>query len=338
MHKQLLRSLTLLSALLTFIFTLFVILSWFAERPPFSATSIVQSVLGALAGAMITLYTIYFLRTLNANPAPLQVALVGGPRAGKTIFLTVLFDKLQVARTQRVQFQPHGRETIEMVTENLNQLNAGNWLKATSVDSIFFFRADAIVGKGILSRKYTVEIGDHAGERIEEFDSSSEEWLHRTEYFKYVVGCQVIFLAVDAAKLVDGDSAVVARMENELVAAFQVLINDKGVAAGQQLRAPVALLILKADLIKAEVPEPKQEQEFYRAKLDRLVSLCERRCRHFRLFEVSATGDLGSDGEPPPKLVPQGVVDPMIWALVHATGDTSPNPTLARGPSQARRA
>jgi len=274
---------------------------------------------------MSSLFIGFALRTLQENPTPLQVALVGGPRSGKTVFLSVLFNELQVAKTDRISFQPYGRETIEMVGENINCLNAGQWLVPTTKDSVFFFRANAIVGRSLLSKKFTVEIGDYAGERIDEFDSSSEEWLHRTEYFKYAVGCDIIFLAIDAEKLAFAPPSVTARMENQLVAAFQVLLDEKGVVPNERMRAPVALLILKSDLL------PRDESNFRREMgqvdssvgafpaMARLISLCEKRCRSFKVFLVSAVGHLDKGGVPPQFLEPTGVTDPMIWALMHTS-------------------
>jgi len=270
-----------------------------------------KAVVPVLTGVTAALFVAYWFRTLDRNPFPLKVALLGAPQSGKTVFLTVLFRELQVFQRGPIRFQPYGRETIETVSDNLSHLSAGYWLKPTSEDSVFFFRANAVIGTGIFKRKYTVEIGDYAGERIGEFDTASERWLHRTEYFKYAVGCDIVFLAVDGGILVGDDGAEVERIQLRLIAALQVLIEEKGVPSDSQLRIPVGLLILKSDLIRrAEL----SDQDVL-LRLNRLVDVCRQRCRHFQAFFVSAIGMSDNPLGPPSTLQPIDVVEPMVWAL-----------------------
>ena len=142
-----------------------------------------------------------------------------------------------------------------------------------------------------------------------------DNWLHRTEYFKYAVQSDVLFLAVDGGVLASGDSGKIEAMVLKLVAALQVLIETRGVSPDRRLSMPVAVLILKADLLE------KKDSALEGAinKLQRLIALGETRCRHFKVFHVSAIG-LNVEtlkGAPPQRFDPDGVLFPMLWALRH---------------------
>jgi hypothetical protein len=275
----------------------------------------VANVLLLLLGLLIGAFLAFVTRTISKHPTPLKVALVGQPKAGKTVFLTMLFDQLQLIRTGSVTFQPYGRETIEQVAANLNLLSSGNWLKPTSIDSVFFFRANASISTGLFKKRYTAEIGDYAGERVEEFDSSSNQWLHRTEFFKYVIGCDAVLLAVDSAKIVKAkltrDASIAVEMENALIAALQVIIDESGVAADRKLRKPIAITILKSDmLVRAGI-----EEDAALSYISRLETICKNRCRYYATFFVSAVGPVNSENSPPSSLNPTNICEPMLWVL-----------------------
>lgn len=276
-----------------------------------------EYVIAALLGVIITTFSSYLVTTLNKNPTPLKVAVLGPPKAGKTVFLTILFDRIQVLKTNRISFQPYGRETIEYVRGNLNTLSTGYWLKPTSQDSVFFFRANATISAGFFKKKYTVEIGDYAGERVEEFDSTSEEWLHRTEFFKYVIGCDAVILAADGARILGAikseEKSELQKMENSLIAALQVLIDERGVSADQRLKMPVALVILKADLLISQDISFESAME----EIGRLDTLCQKKCRYYEKFFVSAIGQVSQNDIPSTRIEPINVCDPMVWILSH---------------------
>lgn len=286
------------------------------DGPAEAMSSIKHYVIPLLIGAAFSLFSVYWTRLLNKNPVPLKVALIGPPRCGKTVFLTVLFRELQAYAGDSIRFEPYGVETIETVTTNLRTLSSGRWLEPTSEDSVFFFRANAVLGGGLLGRKYTVEIGDHAGEKLAEFDPTSEQWLHRTSYFDYAVSSDIVFLAVDGDVLASGNDLRIEEVQLKLLAALQMLIEKKGVVPGALLRAPVALLVLKSDVLENR----EMDQSDVKNKLTRLIQVCERRCLSFETFFVSSIGrqqDLG-----PQEIVgsgikinPMKVVDPMVWAL-----------------------
>jgi hypothetical protein len=76
------------------------------------------------------------------------------------------------------------------------------------------------------------------------------------------------------------------------------------------MKAPVALLFLKADLVNERLEDLK-------GRLPRLVTWCQNHCQYFSAFDVSSIGHIGPNGQPPPKLMPRNVVKPLIWILEH---------------------
>jgi hypothetical protein len=271
----------------------------------------------------------FWVRTLQRHPFPIKVALLGAPKAGKTVYLTMLFRQLPSFGSTSISFQPYGLETIETVSKNVQTLSGGVWLKPTSEDSVFFFRANAVVGKSLFRRRFTIEIGDYAGEKMEEFDTSSERWLHRTEYFKYAVGCDIVFLAIDGAILASGDAVQIENMQLKLIAALQVLIDERNVSPERKMRAPVGLLILKSDLLVDKVPDNANIEgylvEGVTVRLGRLFDVCKQRCENFKLFAVASVGYVKIENELPPKdLEPVCVVTPMAWALRILPGSGGP--------------
>ncbi|MFV1977220.1 MAG: hypothetical protein ACC651_15875, partial [Candidatus Scalindua sp.] len=215
----------------------------------------------------------------------------------------------QLHEANTVAFQPYGRDTIEEVEKNIRTLQSGKWLKPTNTESVFYFRANAHVRGGFFEKKYTVEIGDYAGEKSKEFDSSSDEWLHKTDYFKYVITSDIILLAIDGALIADKDNSGLNDTQSALIAAMQVLLDEKGINLDSQLEVPVAILILKSDLL----PEGYDPLEY--GHFNRLFSLCEKRCRYFNSFKVSSIGSVDEKGNPTKHLLPKNVAEPMVWAL-----------------------
>jgi len=261
-------------------------------------------------GSLILVYLSFFVGTLKKNPTSLRIGLVGLPGSGKTVFLSVLFNEIQVQQKDRVEFQPYGRETIEEVARNLNILASGQWLPPTESGVVFPFRANVRVTGGLFPKRYTVEIGDYAGEHTKEFDSSSEQWLHRTKYFEYIIDSDVLFLAIDGETLIESSTSETERMQNNLVAALQVLLEKKGVQPGRKTSMPIAVLILKADRLKT-----KEVEDFSTAKIDRILTICKNRCLKSEVFFVSSVGSVTEGGSPPKEIHPVNVCEPMIWAM-----------------------
>jgi hypothetical protein len=271
-------------------------------------------VIGILVGAIISMYLALIFRTINKNPTPITISLLGQPGIGKTVYLTILFDSLDRIQSPNIVFQPYGTETIEEVNSSLALLRQGIWLPSTKPETIFFFRANVKFGNNIFQRRFTIEFGDYAGEKIEEFDSTSEYWLHRSDYFRYAIRSDILFLAVDGEILCSYDHDSIAEMELSLVAAIQVLLNERDVPANKKMLEPVAILLMKADRMDKEFTLKKAE-----ARLERLISVCKNRCKHFEMFLVSSVGHVELNGGPPRSIEPKGVIEPLVWSLPRAS-------------------
>ena len=272
--------------------------------------------LGAFVG-LIQIYVFLFLRILRRNPVSLTIALLGHPSAGKTVYLTVLFDELQRSQVPGIRFAPYGQETVERLATDITILGKGGWLPRTESGSVFYYRAYATLTGGLVRKRFKLEIGDFAGERLGELDSADEKWLHKTEYFKYVIQSEAVLFAIDAHKLWTGPQTLVEETQNAFVAALQILAEAKGVTENRKLRAPVCLLFLKADLLLPDV-----DVDRLLSRVPRLAAICQQRCLNFKSFLVSSVGHLGRDRTPPEHLEPRNVIDPIVWLLKRVSTET----------------
>lgn len=266
----------------------------------------------ALASALVSLYVSFILRSLNKNPTPLRAFLIGQPRAGKTVYLSVLFDELQRYSSSNIDFQQYGSDTVEKVNSNLQALRKGNWIPRTAINSAFFYRARASVGSGAFGSKYTLEVGDYAGEHIGEFDSSSDLWLHKTDYFKYAIASDALLFCIDGEHLVNKKIDEIENSQAMLLAAFQMLLSEKTSHAGKKLSIPICLIVLKSDLFESDEVIDSLLDEYYH----RLRDLMKSKSFDYREFYVSSVGET-VDGLPPSRLNPRNVVEPFVWLLKH---------------------
>jgi len=178
---------------------------------------------------------------------------------------------------------------------------------------VFPYRATASVRGGFVRRTYKIEIADYAGEHISELNPSEAAWLHKTDYFKYVIQSDAVILTLDSAALLKADRTTREAIQNAYVAAFQVLAEEKGATEARRLRSPVAILFLKMDLVPLKM-SPEQLCDY----VSKLIDVCSLRCQHFKVFYASSVGKVKEDGSPPANIHPQGVIDPLIWILKRA--------------------
>lgn len=250
------------------------------------------------------------IKVLRRHPATLTIAILGFPNSGKTVYITTLFDELQQGKSKRLRLTPYGTDTVEEVTRNLNSLARGQWLPRTKSDNVFFFRA--IISVRDTAARIKLEIGDFAGEDISELQPSSDRWLHRSDYFKYVMDSDAIMLALDGEMLGPEQIDSVDETVNAFIAAIQIVADNRGAVGNRRLRVPVALLVMKADLFDDEY------RNLITAKLNRLISVCKERCLFFEFFFVSSTGPVRGN-EPPVNRQPMSVIEPLEWAIIRLT-------------------
>jgi len=287
---------------------LFVLSLWFSVvsyRLPFL---IPLTVLTTLLTAMVA--TLPFLYVVRRHPTSLVISMLGTQAAGKTVYVTVLFNQLSIGHVGGMTFSQYGSETVEMVHSNLSRLAEGKWLPSTPPLLLFPFRAIVRMGSGFFKSVYRIEIGDFAGQHMHEFDASSEHWLHKTKYFDYVIQSDIVFLVIDMALIVKADRIKTAQLQNAFKAAFQILLEKKGVQERKKTRTPVAILLMKSDLCGTS-----SAKALFTRAMPELRDLCQNRCAHFAIFPVSSIGKLGKSNSPPQRLKPVGVVEPLAWAL-----------------------
>ena len=288
-------------SIITFLLTVFKKISI-----PFEGFEIV---IASLFGAIVSFYLANFVRVLNKNPEPLKVGIIGQQNAGKTVYLTILFRELSSYISHNISFQPYGTETIDNVTKNLNMLTTGKWLPKTTKGPVDPFLANLKIGQSMFSKKYTLEINDYAGEHTEELDNTNEKYQYKTDYLKYLVQADGLFIAVDGQKICEKKESQIYEMIHVLVANLQVTFNEKGVFAGETSKIPIAILILKSDLLSYH--SITRDEVFTNIK--HLWNVCSKLSKKVEVFFVSAVGEIQKDGSPPTTLKPKEVVYPAVW-------------------------
>lgn len=280
-----------------------------SDRASQPITHILVFALTALIASQIT----YILMSGIKSPTTLTISLLGFPRSGKTVYLTMLFDELQRGHEARLRFKPYGEESSERVEQNLSTLKSGKWLPPTEPGTVFFYRAIAEMPRFLFKKMFKLEVGDFAGQQFREFDPESEEWLHKTSYFRYVVHSDAVIFAIDADVVLNKPSEC-EQMQSAFITALNILIENKSVSARQmKLEVPLAVVIMKWDLVSESV-------EDFLKRLHRLMEVCTARCQQCWTFTVSSTGGVGHEGAPPSDLKPSDVTKPIVWILQKASG------------------
>lgn len=258
-------------------------------------------------------YLLSIRQFLNRNPTPLLISLIGFPNSGKTVYLTSLFNELMTKNDSAIKFLPYGTETIEKVETDINILMNNNWLEKTKPFELFHYYAKASVEEGFFKQKFKIDITDFPGEYFHEFEQNiKQNSLHKSKYFNLAIQSEVILFSIDTAVIKDakrnGNISIIRDMESKFIIALQVLLDNKGVEIGKKLKAPIAMVFMKCDIIHEDSWEEISEN------FPRFISFCRQNCSNFKIFYTSSVGEL-KNGIPRSPLRPFGVVDPIIWAL-----------------------
>lgn len=299
--------------MVVFLAVLLSVLGFFFFRPG-SVLLFAVPFLAAVLAVVSVLWSILLVEGVRRHPKSLSIALLGHSGVGKTVFLSVLFDELQRVNQSGFGFTPYGSETIESVSQNLGLIARGKWLPPTQLSDIFAFRANAYVGSGFFKTRFRLEIADYAGEHTENLAPKEEMWLHKSKFFQYVVQSDALMIALDAGTLIKAPSSYLRELEDSMIAAFNLMLEGKDVEVDARLKAPVALLFLKADIAGSAERAVVHAKELGE-RVPRLMSICRRRCRNFECFAVSSVGKVSLNGLPPEQIHPFGVTEPLIWLL-----------------------
>jgi len=281
------------------------------------AVGVISGVVGGAAGIGLVVASVFFAQFLRRNAQSLFITTLGFTNAGKTTYLTVLFDNLRVAKIRGYSFMPYGTETHAALTANLETLHAGQTIPHTTDATTVFYQA-AVEVPGLRRRRYVLVMPDFPGEDSEKIaDARGRPSLLQSELFKQATESDIVFLAVDGAALSDGDPSQVAQVVDRMMEAVDGLaFRRRGLFPGQS-RLPVALLILKSDCL-AEMTSDKDVWQTYAYRvIERLTSQCENRFRCFRVFFVSAVAALDPSRYPGTSraLSRTQVIEPFMWAM-----------------------
>jgi len=270
--------------------------------------NVITIIISILSGIIFT----FFIKTFTQTPPTLNVSVFGYPNSGKTVYLTVLFNDLMTNQYQDgISFRTYGSETIERISTDYQLLSTGKWLPPTPSDGVFYYHATISLS---MLKNYKLQIGDYAGEKFKKELQENNNFFHRTEYFKYAVSSDIVFLAVDLAQVLESfinSVDYVTGVENSFIAALNMMQENRNLGFNRQIRFPVALLFMKADLIKTKaMNESRIVNEF-----DRLINYCNKNCSSFKYFFVSSTGTRDLSMLMNSKMHPIGVVEPIIWSI-----------------------
>lgn len=290
-------------AILFFVITLFFALSFIDGNPVFLWVSTV------LSTAILTGILTNFLRSYNQSETLIRIAMLGYPYSGKTVYITVLYNYLETKKsTDGIDFSIRGTETAERIAGDISTLEDGRALPPTPNEHPFLYRGCVATSKLSL-KKYEIQIVDYAGQKLEGELLKGDGFFHRTEYYKHMAACDILFITVDLDKVKDNlkDSQYIRDIEKHLRTAMGRLLEDR-IAGYRRRKFPVALLFLKEDLIEED------DKSNVREKLKDLIVFCENKCENFEVFFVSSLGckleNLNGG-----IIYPKDIDKPFIWAL-----------------------
>jgi len=264
--------------------------------------------------------SILYLRLFKQTPSTLAISILGTPNSGKTVYLTVLFNELLTSSSHReISFTTYGSETIERISADYQKLSVGQWLPPTPQEGVFYYRAKASFSN---YRKYKLEIADYAGEKFKKELKENSNFFHKTEYFKYVISSDIVFLAVDIQLVLDDweGNEYITTIENSFISALTLMQESKNMGFNRRIRFPVALIFLKSDLLKeiSETENLDHELDKLQKKIverfERIIGYCTKNCISYHHFFISATGTKNIE-KTKNKITPVDVVAPLEWAI-----------------------
>jgi GTPase SAR1 family protein len=239
----------LLATMLAVILSFFIALTTIKQVIEFKYFEIIALIIafGALA---IGIYPIFMQKYLV--PISHTVAIVGFPESGKTTLLISLFGDIFVGKILPIdKITLKGTETIERINESLEKLKKGRALGPTKDQDRFAFRADLTIKRLLFYRTYKLEFGDFPGDESQEYSEKYGSWLHKTEFFKWVVDSDAMIFVIDLGRYIVRDKsriAYVAQISSALRAAWQHFLDINEYRIKEVRQHPLVLVFTKADL------------------------------------------------------------------------------------------
>lgn len=271
----------------------------------------------AFSSLVMAGFVFFFIRVVRSQQETVTIALLGVRGSGKTVYATMLFAYLRTHETERISFRPYGTETRQRVTEYHSLLQSREWPPRTTTASVFHYGAVATLRYGLFKNDYKILIPDYEGEDTEAIAKmSSMKEAYRSDFFRQVVESDAVMLLVDCEFLLTAGGTEIDKFENAMISAVEEMVEQKGVPGGTRMKAPLAIIFTKADVLLSEA----ERSDVVERKASRLIAFCNRICKNVRIFQVSAVGGVTEDGLPAAELRPVGIADPLVWLLSRIGG------------------
>lgn len=262
-----------------------------------------------------------YIQVRERHPISLSIALIGPSGMGKTVYLTLVFYELESGTISGLTFAPAGQKTTERVANDIAALKSYQFPPKTSYEEQNQYDAVATYKRVLFPQRYRIQITDYAGERLNEFNPYSEQWLHRTDYFGYVVSADAVLFMIDCTTLLADKPETISQYETLFVTTLHRLIeiSHRDSDPTESFKTPVGLIFSKSDILQKFVTEERNEDMLKKIivdKLDHFISVCRNRCRNFQFFFVSSLGHIPPDDTTPPNVIePDKILDPILWIL-----------------------
>jgi len=277
------------------------------------------------------------------GPKERKIGIFGHTRAGKTVFLTMLWHKTHGRRDFSLETDDF--QTRQDMSSYFDLLAAGQWPPPTATERLYRFTA--VIDTTI---RYPFESQDYQGESVS-IDREVETGKGFLEYFER---CDAVFVLVDAEDLIiEGREASVRRRKK--IDSFELMLAQLVEGARNRLKIPVAVVITKADLldgfqgedqvvlvgdtirysryrgydsfVSAVLQQPHVARHLpWRDQVDRALSLlkplvdyCLTKSPDLQVFFISSTGGVertpAGETRPPKDLKPIGLERPFVWSV-----------------------
>ncbi len=282
-----------------------------------------------------------------AGPKERKIGIFGHTRAGKTVFLTMLWHQTHGRRDFSLETDDY--QTRQDMSSYFDLLASGEWPPPTATERLYRFTA--VIDTTI---RYPFESQDYQGESV----SIDREVETGKEFLEYFEACDAVFVLVDSEDLVfTGDDA--AQRRRKKIDSFELMLAQLVEGTRNRLRIPVAIIVTKADLLDGFRDEDQVAlvgddirysryrgyDGFIRAVLQQthvtkhlpwreqveevllllkpLVDYCLTKSPDLQIFFVSSTGGVekATDSEgnetarPPSDLRPIGLERPFVWSV-----------------------
>ncbi len=287
-------------ALIANVIGLSIAIVWAASTHEYEAYLAVVTLAGALPLALKSSVQHYVSSAIRAINFPVEVALLGPPAAGKTVYVSALLHAL-MHEHKRLIFIPRARDTLERLMQSFRTLGSGNFLPRTTAYENTSY-VGTIIRRRIFSRTTAVDISfhDHAGEAMlgVRRDNSKKD-LQNNEVIAAAVKAQFLFIFIDLTRSDIFDYVELLHVLAELLPRT----ND------HRINKAIAVIIQKSDLVPNEV-----QRAAWEVRVKPVIAACEQLVRVHKVFFVSSTGPLVVDHVPNPRR-PENLLDPLVWCL-----------------------